>query len=343
MTATKKAHLWPLLALAALVVAACGGDGDANSGEFAAGRTHLAARGIRDVTDADVDYLLQVEAAFDLFGSAAASAHQEALESGGRRETFLGGLRNAGAGTAFDPVLEALRAIDVPASYVTDHSRLIDSVAERVEIDRRFGAAVEANDLAALALENVALGRAQGRFWVDASRHLCLLTDGPDELCAAAGTLPGGAYGAEVDTVLRRLSVAADPSGAAFVINSHTVIATDAEVQEVLGALAADAEAAYAIALEALGQLTPPAAFGDDHASLTSLLSAEGAFIGTVPESAEAASPDIFEPSGAIDAEVGEGRCGTVDNLSDDFRAIARAVFPEELVATCAMPGTEGR
>ena len=164
-----------LLLCVALVAAACGGKGDDNvdaesvaeSGEregqatsqASAERAILATQGVTEASDEDIAYFTAFQAAFQLFGSAASGADQDALEGGDTRDAFFQGLLNRGVGTAFVPVLDALRELEPTVHYAQAHAEVVAGVEQLVAIDAEIREAVLAEDLLAFFLLNAQLAR----------------------------------------------------------------------------------------------------------------------------------------------------------------------------------------
>jgi hypothetical protein len=114
-----------------------------------------------------------VQRASDLFGSAAAGASQEALEGGDTRSAFFQGLLNRGVGSAFVPVLEALRPLVPTAHYAEDHATVVASVERLVAIDADVREAMLAEDLATFFLLNAALARESSESALRQQPNLC--------------------------------------------------------------------------------------------------------------------------------------------------------------------------
>ena len=258
------------------MLVACGGGGaddqvDALSDEELSGaRAALASEGVTSDADDDIRYFSDVQSALDLFGSRAASARQESLEAGDERERFFGSLTNAGAGAAFLDTLEALRTIMPSRGYENDHARLVQLYEDLARIDALFGEAAEAQDLVGVITSNLRLGRAGGLAALDRSPNTrTLVTDA--EFCNRHVT-SGSDYEVGINDAGLRWeaprAVLLRQIAPAELGPFEAGLATRAERLAIIEDLAAFTLGVDAEFLVNAQQLTPDAAYSEDHARL---------------------------------------------------------------------------
>lgn len=171
----------------AVIAAACGGDGGGPGNErdafggglnIEAAQEVLALRGVVLEDEAQILYFAEVVVALDRFDS-------EALRdaSRGQASNFdFARLGEAGAGRAYAPVVEALRAIEPPAGYEGDQALLLAMFEELARIDaEEVGAALRDEDFTALTEASLALGLSRARGAERLSPQLCFLVLGEEE------------------------------------------------------------------------------------------------------------------------------------------------------------------
>ncbi len=149
MRGSLKHFLLGATAVTAMLAVACGGgdDSDDDAPSDAGQRAVLATQNVTPTTDEEAAYFVDLQGAFDLFGTAASRAAQGSLDLGtGDRADFFAPLVSAGAGTAFLPVVERLREIEAPPGYEADHALLVEQYEELARVDALLGESVREQD-----------------------------------------------------------------------------------------------------------------------------------------------------------------------------------------------------
>lgn len=258
--------LFAMLAAGALVIAACGGD---DSGESAPAEAPA-------LTLEDRAYLSDVGAAFQRSDSNFEKFNAALARSFASPEAILSALVEAGAGTTFDPVLEALKEIEPTERFVEDHRILVEGLERMVEADRGIGAAAADDDIVGFELGNVNLALANGAMRLNLSSEACSGLPGEGHLCAPDFELPGGEYGAALNDVMRRLAaefaprvgVLQDSPQGPFLALTYVLLYSPQELEAVYGAVGTDTKAVLADAASAVNDLEPPEDLKADHQRL---------------------------------------------------------------------------
>ncbi len=349
LTSRRFLFLFLVLGVAALVAAACGGgdgddaqssapqssaaqagdaeDGDAQGSEdLEAEQTFLALSGVEPEGDAETRYFTDLQGALDLFGSAAASARQETLEAGGERAVFFQSFLNAGAGTAFLPVLERLQELDSPEGYEADHARLIALHEELAEIDRDFAEAARVGDFAALTIANARLARAVAEAGPDLSANTCnAVTRGGGATCSSGDPIPGGAYGKAVNRAMRPLAATILMAAATIQMEQggFPPIGTAEENARIVATLIGEVTAVRAEVLAAVEALEPPDELAGDHVLLLQWL--EDSLAGeeaVVRQAEEGLITTLIRPGSADAAALFGPSCRILPDASGDLLVI---------------------
>ena len=186
MRGSVKHFLLGATAVTAMLAVACGG-GDTSDDDApgdAGQRAVLATQNVTPTTDDEAAYFVDLQGAFDLFGTAAARASQGSLDLGtGDRVDFFAPLVNAGAGTAFLPVVERLRGIEPPPGYEADHALLVEQYEELARVDALLGESVREQDFVGFAIYNDQLGVITSRYLPQFSVNVCNVVSSRDPVC----------------------------------------------------------------------------------------------------------------------------------------------------------------
>lgn len=374
MLGKRSVWLVTLVLLTALVAAACGGDNedDGDGGAAAqaasaagddadvaeesadapaedastiveAARVVLATQGITSATDADIAYFSEVQRAFDLFGSAAAGANQESRDGGDTRDAFFQGLLNRGVGTAFVPVLEALRTFVPPAHYAEGHANVVAQVEQLVAIDAEIREAALVEDLLAFFLLNAELARVGTESALRQQPNLCRTLSRGGANCSSYEVNYDNAYAVALRGISAALQGAIEASGQAvggppeedFL---HGQLAPE-EWAELIATLFGDLAVAEQEAIAALEALDPPEEFAADQARLVALIEAASAINGEIAGDAAAGTLQSLRFDDARLDELLGAQCGAVAEMSDEFRQVALLVGPtgdEDFGRACA-------
>ncbi len=193
--------------LAVTLLAACGDSDNGDSSEASA--TQLPTGSDEPLSDDEGDFLRRVGIAFrqsqtnfDKFSRILSQEHASA-------EALLSALSEAGAGTSFDPVIEALDELQPPERFRADHEVALEAMRAAAAADRDIGQAAEDGDIVAFTLGNMQLGLLQGEFALNVSPEYCEAPDNAPRSCQRdAG---GGEYGLELRSIMSRFQAEFSP------------------------------------------------------------------------------------------------------------------------------------
>ncbi len=314
--------LFAMLAAAALIIAACGGD-DADES---------APAGASELTLEDRAYLDRLDPAFGRADVNFGRFNAALARSFASPEAILSALVEAGAGTTFDPVLEALKEIEPTERFVEDHRLIVEGVARMVEADQGIGAAAADGDIAGFQLGNMNLALAGGAMRLELSSEACNALPAQGALCAPDFELPGGEYGAALNEVMRglaaefmpRVGTLQDSPEGPFLALTYVLLYSPEELVAVYGAVEADTMAVLADAASAVNDLEPPDDLKTDHERLqawfdetTDVL--EALFLAT--------GEDDQSERGSLQAQFMSGICDAVDDFSSEASALVGVFF----------------
>ncbi len=311
-----------MIAGGVLVIAACGGDDTEGSSSVEA----------PSVTLEDRAYLSELgpafkrsDANFDKFNAALARSFSSP-------EAILSALVEAGAGTSFDPVLEALREIEPTERIAEDHRTLVEGVARMVEADQRIGDAAADGDIVAFELGNMNLGLVQGTMRLELSSEACNALPSEQLFCAPDSELPGGDYGAALNDVMRglaaglppRMGVLGNSPQGSFAALTYVLLYSPEELVAVYSAVDADAKSSLADAASAVNDLKPPDDFMADHERLQ-------AWFDEASDILEALFLTTGEDDGnqrdSLQAQFGSAHCSAAEDFSSETSALVGVFF----------------
>lgn len=321
--------LFAMLAGGALIIAACGGDDAGESAPVEAPALTLEDRAYLGKLDpafgrADVN--------FEKFNAALARSFASP-------EAILSALVEAGAGTTFDPVLEALKEIEPTERFVEDHRIIVEGVARMVEADQGIGAAAADGDIAGFELGNLNLALVGGAMRLELSSEACSALPAQGDLCAPDFELPGGEYGAALNEVMRglaaellpRVGTLQDSPQGPFLALTYVLLYSPEELAAVYDAVDTEAQAVLAEAASAVNDLEPPDDLKTDHERLqawfdetTDVL--EALFLAT--------GEDDRSERDRLQAQFMSGICSAVDDFSLEASALVGVFFVAPLGET---------
>ena len=320
--------LFAMLAAGALVIAACGGD---DSGESAPAEAPA-------LTLEDRAYLSDVGAAFQRSDSNFEKFNAALARSFASPEAILSALVEAGAGTTFDPVLEALKEIEPTERFVEDHRILVEGVERMVEADQGIGAAAADDDIVGFELGNINLALANSAMRLELSSEACRGLSSEELFCAPDFELPGGAYGAALNDVMRglaaelipRIGVLRDSPEGPFLALTYALLYSPEELVALYGAVETDTKAVLAEAASAVNDLEPPDGFKADHERLQAWFdeasdTLEALFLAT--------GEDDRNERDSLLAQFRSNVCSAADDFSHEAAALVGVLF-------VALPGT---
>ena len=312
--------------------------------DIEATRTVLATQGVTSATDEDFVYFSEVQRAFDLFGSAAAAADQDALEGGDTRDAFFQGLLNAGVGTAFVPVLETLQTLEPTTHYAEDHGYLVSQVERLVATDAEIRDTVLAEDLAAFLLLNAQLARTNAEAALRLQPNLCRTLSRGQANCSSYEVN----YDNEYAVALRKISAALQGASAASGQALGGPSGEEPSLQDnlapeewsgLIATLFGDRLAAEQEAIAALEELDPPEEFAADHARLIALIETTQAISAAFASEAAAGTLQSLRIDDARLDALASAECGAVAEMSEQFKQVALLVGPtgdEDFERFCA-------
>ncbi len=259
------AILFAMLVGAALTIGACSGNDTDESAPAEAPA----------LTGEDVSYLSDVEQAFTRSDANFDKFNDLLAQSFASPEAILSALVEAGAGTSFDPVLEALNEIEPTEKFVEDHRLLVEGVESMVEADQAIGAAAANDDIVGFVLGNMNLGLRQAAMQLKLSQEACLGLP-LNDLCQPPVELPGGEYGAALNHAMRglaaefspRVGVLQESPQGPFSALTYLLLYSPEELVALYGAVDADTMAVLADSASAVDDLEPPDEFTTDHERL---------------------------------------------------------------------------
>ena len=108
--------------------------------------------------------------------------------------------------TALQDGLDAIAAITPPDAFAADHAVLRDYYAAAVDLSQIDARTGEGRDRRAFLLAGVELQRLERISAARLSKAACTAFVGPMPFCWQPATIPGGAYGASVNAVIRELA-----------------------------------------------------------------------------------------------------------------------------------------
>ncbi|MCH7809017.1 MAG: hypothetical protein IH863_00380 [Chloroflexi bacterium] len=260
------ATLFAMLAGGALIIAACGGNDADESDPVEASELTLEDRA----------YLSELAPAFGRSDANFDKFNAVLSRSFASPEAILSALVEAGAGTSFDPVLEALKEIEPTERFVEDHRIIVEGVERMVEADQAIGAAAADDDIVGFQLGNLNLALVQGAMTLELSFEACTTLPSQGPLCVPPGELPGGEYGVALNDVMRglaaefppRVGVLQESPQGPFSALTYLLLYSPEELVTLYGAVDTEAQAVLAEAASAVNDLEPPDDLKTDHERL---------------------------------------------------------------------------
>ena len=320
--------------LAAVLLAACGGSGDSGPSEDTGndgGAQDTASD--QPLSDDESDFLRRVgiafrqsQANFDAFGRILSQEQESA-------EALLSALSEAGAGTSFDPVIEALDELQPPERFRTDHEVALEAMLAVAAADRDIGQAAADGDIVAFTLGNMQLGLLQGELALDVSPEYCeALSSDPVDMPLCEREAGGGAYGLALHSIMSRFQAEFSPRVGAlmgpdtglFAAVTFAPVLTAEDYSRLDAAVGADIEDVLEQTRRDVQALDAPAEFRTDHDRLLQFLDET---LGVVQAVLQAG---VQQDSIQRTEELERGRvafCSTAEDFSPEFQAIVDVFF----------------
>jgi hypothetical protein len=328
--------------LAAVLLAACGGSGDSGPSEDTGNEGGAQdTAGDEPLSDDESDFLRQVGIAFrqsqtnfDKF-SRILSQEQESAEA------LLSALSEAGAGTSFDPVIEALEELEPPERFRADHEVALEAMRAVAAADRDIGQAAEDGDIVAFTLGNMQLGLLQGDLALGVSPEYCeALSSDPVDRPLCERDAGGGEYGLALHSIMSRFQTEFSPRVGAlmgpdtglFAAVTFAPVLTAEDYSRLDAFVGADIEDVLERTRRDVEALDAPAEFQADHDRLLQFLDETLGVVQAVLQAGEQQDPiQRME-------ELERGRvvfCSAADDFSPEFQAILD-VFLDPDTRSCA-------
>ena len=326
--------------LAVTLLAACGDSDDGDPSEASA--TQVPTGSDEPLSEDESDFLRRVGIAFgqsrtnfDKFSRILSQEHASA-------EALLSALRDAGAGTTFDPVIEALEELEPPERFRADHELALEDMRAVAAADRDIGQAAEDADIVAFTLGNMQLGLLQGQLALDVSPEYCeALSDDPVDRPLCERDAGGGEYGMALHSIMSRFEVQFSPRVGALMGPEPGLFAavTFAPVLTAEDYSRLDAVVGPAIkdvldeATRQVQALDAPAAFRTDHDRLLRYVDDIGIAVQAALEAGEQQ-----DSIGRME-EVERARmvfCSAADDFSPEFESIVEVHFDVPDPSFCA-------
>lgn len=314
--------LFAMLAGGVLLIAACTGN---DSQDSAPVETPALTAEDQAYLDEVAQAFTRSDANFDKFGDLLS-------ESFASPEAILSALVEAGAGTSFDPVLEALTEIEPTERFVEDHRTFVEGVEKMVEADQAIGAAAADDDIVAFELGNVNLSVVQSAMRLELSFEACNTMPQTQQLCTPPGELPGGDYGAALNGVMQglaagllpRVGVLQESPQGVFLALTYLLRYTPEELVELYGAVEPDAMAVLADSASAVDDLEPPDDLAADHVRLQAWFAETS---DTLTALFLATGQDDGDERARLQGQFRLALCSAADDFSPEAIALVGVVF----------------
>ena len=315
------------------LLAACGGSG----GSEDAGSAGPTAQPTLELTSLERDYLFQVKAAWDLFGTKAASFRGVFAQAWPTHERLFTALYDAGAGTAWVGSLEATEKLEPPRLFRDDHEILLAGLSEIIRIDAEIGETLKDGKLVEFVVLNSELGVTAGLLLTRLSPPVCqalVAPDAPNPPCQSKEQLPGAEYGLQLELIMLRFETQLGPRlniwGEMFLplADEETFLAG---LSKVFPLLVSMTEAT----LEELSQLSPPEDLRADHDFLVQYVTNQrdrALEIIAAIEASDEEKVDKLAETGLVTF------CETQDLLSADALAITHGHFAGDAPCSEILP-----
>ena len=296
------------------LLAACGGSGESEDSPPA----EPTPQSQLELTSLEQDYLFQISAAWDLFGTKAASFRAVFAQAWPTRERLFTALYDAGAGTAWVDSLEATEKLEPPRRFQDDHEVLLVGLAELARNDAEIGETLKDGDLVEFAVLNSEGGIAIGLLFSELSPRACQSLTEEENSCRSEEPLPGADYGLKLELIMLRFEAQFGPRLGAL----PGPFATEAEIIAVLDQTFSPLVSVTEATLEELSQLEPPEGLLTDHEILVQYVADQRSRVLDALELTPAGDRE-----GLAVFELIKGRCETTELLSADALTIARGHF----------------
>ena len=225
-----------------------------------------------ELTAAEAEYIEQVRVGWNEFHSEAGGFRQAFNQTYSMKSRLFEALIDAGAGSAFEGAYQAVKQIKPPPPFQADHELMLQAMATMVGYDHDVGKAAENQDLVGFTVADTRMAGTAGQMGLRLSDAVCQATVAPDfpfSLCDPSRTLPGGEYGAMLNSALARFDVSLITS--LFQIGPHH---TDEDLLGMLEVLEPERIDLYSRTRDEISGFSPPADLAAGHDQLIKYLEA---------------------------------------------------------------------
>lgn len=252
-----------VLVVAAVTLAACGSSGSGDTPESTS--TQPAPAAASTPTAAESAYLAEIGAIQGDIAAKADSIEMALATSWPTRGRLFSVLGEAEINATFSAMLQRAEQLAPPDRYRPDQEIYLQHLRQQVQVSEAFEAAIGDEDLVSTYLNISEQFLSEARLRLQVSRDFCarLESGDPGSACASAQPPPGGAYGAELQTILRGFLAEFGPRVMFF-----PVAYTPEERFASLAALQPEIVAALEEGIESVRALEPPTEFAADHQRL---------------------------------------------------------------------------
>lgn len=290
-----------------------------------------------DLSDAERIYLADVSAALRLFDERNDEFDRALSQTYRTNEALFSALEGAGAGTAFEPGLEAVEALHPPPRFSDDHELLLDRQRNLVLLDRDIGMAIAEADLDRFMLLNMQLGLTSDLAALELEPAVCetVLRNGlanhetqSAEYLASVfcdrSELPGDGYGDRVRDALRGATIEISLRGQALDFFALVPVVSDDALLEVGSQAFTGIVQVTKSASRQIRALEPPERMAGDHQRLLEYLDDVERIIDEAVREALEGDVEAFEPD-----DFAELYCRTREDIGLAYRPIVRVHFSD--------------
>ncbi len=312
------------------LLAACGGSGESED----ASPPVPTPQPTLELTSLEQDYLFQISAAWDLFGTKAASFRTVFAQAWPTRERLFTALYDAGAGTAWDDSLAAVEKLEPPRRFQDDHEILLSGLAEIVRNDAAIGESLKDDDLVGFIVGNSESGITILLLFSELSPRFCQAffdRDDPNAPCRSGEPLPGAEYGLKLELIMLHFEAQFGPRTGPF----EAAFASEEEITAALDQLFSPLVSVTEATLAELSQLEPPEDLRGDHEILVQYVTDQQSQVLAALDAIEAADEEIFDQLGEDGFTL---FCQTLALLSEDALAIAHGHFRADAPCSEILP-----
>ena len=249
------------------------------------------------------------------------------------RERFLSVLREADLPAAQDHFLQEVQELDPPERFRQDHESLVLFLTEQTEyLTKFYYQTLEDNDLVPFVVGRANIGVAQQLLLLDVSGPFCRTlfpaVPGPTR-CDTGEPASGGAYGAEIQEILKRHGAEFGPRVSGFLS-----ALTPEELFASLAALQTEIEGVIANTRDELRDVEPPEEVRADHERLVQYFVEILEVARDITQAAR--DQDQAKLLNELFPESGIVLCDARGDFSEDYLPIVAPSFGDEEPEFCA-------